>query len=41
MREISHKCANLLNLESIYESDNSIYVVMELLKGKTLLDLIK
>ena len=41
MRKVSHKSENLMNLESVYESDNSIYVVMELLKGKTLYDTIK
>lgn len=28
---------NVLRLEAVYESDNSIYVVLELLEGKTLL----
>lgn len=41
MRTVSHKCPNLMSLESVFESDNSIYVVLELLKGKTLYELIK
>ncbi len=29
---------NVLRLEAVYESENSIYVVLELLEGKTLLE---
>lgn len=36
MRELSHQSDNLLCLEAVYESDNSIYIVLELLEGKNL-----
>lgn len=32
---------NVLKLEAVYESDNSIYVVLELLAGQTLFQLIQ
>jgi serine/threonine protein kinase len=37
LRELNlHPHLNIIALEGVYESDNSIYVVLELLTGKTL-----
>ena len=36
-----HSHPNVLKLEAVYESDNSIYVVLELLTGKTLYQVFK
>lgn len=41
MRELSHQSKNLLCLEAVYESDNSIYIVLELLEGKNLYEIMK
>lgn len=41
MRELSHQSRNLLCLEAVYESDNSIYIVLELLEGKNLYEIMK
>lgn len=41
MRELSHQSNNLLCLEAVYESDNSIYIVLELLEGKNLYEIMK
>lgn len=41
MRELSHQSDNLLCLEAVYESDNSIYIVLELLEGKNLYEIMK
>lgn len=41
MRELSQKSKNLLCLDSVYESNNSIYIVLELLEGRNLFEVIK
>ena len=39
MRAINHP--NITKLEEVYETENSIYVILECLKGKQLNDVIK
>lgn len=41
MRQLSHKSKNLLCLEAVYESDNSIYIVLELLEGRNMFEVLK
>lgn len=39
MRRISH--SNIMRLEGVYETDNSIYAILEYLEGAQLNDLLK
>ena len=39
MRRLSHR--NIMRLEGVYETDNSIYVILEYLEGAQLNDLLK
>ena len=39
LKKLSHD--NIIHLESVYESDNSIYVILDLLTGQTLYDVVK
>ena len=39
MRKLCHP--NIMKLESVYETDNSIYMILELLQGGNLAELIK
>lgn len=39
MRRLNHR--NVMKLEGVYETDNSIYVILEYLEGTPLNDLLK
>lgn len=39
MREINHE--NIINLREVYETDNSLYMVMDLINGGQLLSILK
>lgn len=39
MRRLSHR--NIMKLEGVYETENSIYVILEYLEGAQLNDLLK
>ena len=39
MRRLSH--CNIMRLEGVYETENSIYVILEYLEGSQLNDLLK
>lgn len=39
MRRLSH--SNIMRLEGVYETENSIYVILEYLEGSQLNDLLK
>lgn len=39
MRKFSHP--NIIKLEGVFETDNSIYVILEMLEGRQLYDRLK